>query len=239
MNDLYPRFRFTFSPDVETRGLFVLEGEIVIYQEGGDDDATIFEGEDAEKEFLQIGTLSALYAPLAGSLNLFDAADAHSGTAASQAWALTQSTYEGHFGFQGVTESAHSWLGVEMMVVDPRFRRRGLSYQFLDQLRVLLGPAAVITVMADPTYEEETTKADIAAATAKLKLHWLRFGFRQIDDTGVYYINTAHPSRPNTWLQEKQDTDEPNEAADEFDEGLFEGHAHQMPDGEDFFNGDF
>ena len=30
-----------------------------------------------------------------------------------------------------------------------------------------------------------------------------------------------------------------NEEAEEFDEGRFEGHAHQMPDGEDFFNGDF
>ena len=30
-----------------------------------------------------------------------------------------------------------------------------------------------------------------------------------------------------------------NEAAEEFDEGLSEGHAHLMPDGEDFFNGDF
>ena len=29
------------------------------------------------------------------------------------------------------------------------------------------------------------------------------------------------------------------EEADEFDDGRFEGHAHQMPDGEDFFNGDF
>lgn len=29
------------------------------------------------------------------------------------------------------------------------------------------------------------------------------------------------------------------EEADEFDDGLFEGQAHQMPDGEDFFNGGF
>jgi|2_EtaG_2_1085320.scaffolds.fasta_scaffold51018_2 GNAT superfamily N-acetyltransferase len=246
MNDLYPHFRFTFSPDPQITGVFVLEAEIVFYPEDFEDDdvAKILEGEDAGKDF-QVGTLSGLYVPSTHSLgDLFYAADAHSSEAASHAQALTQVLGDdGHLGC-GLAEGCHSWIGVEMMKIDPRFRGRGLSYQFLDQLCTLTGHTTMITASADPIYEEEPTEADIAVATAKLKLHWLRFGFRELEDTGVYYINNALVPRPKTWLWEKQGygdnaADEPNEAADEFDEGLSEGHAHLMPDGADFFNGDF
>jgi hypothetical protein len=248
MDDLCPGFEFTLSPEYDSPDVFVLNAAMTLDIE--DDDVIkggVLEGEDVGGDF-RAGTLSGMYVPIVfDTVDLFDRADAHSSGLTGQAQALIKVFGDAGFG-AAPSECCSAWLGLEMMKIDPRLRGRELSYQFLNHLINLVGDDTIITAQADAQGhpDRELTKEEVEVAKEKLHKHWCRFGFRPLgEDTDILYINTGRIPPPGTWRYENQgysdapEEDEPNEAADEFDEGLFEGPAHLMPDGEDFFNGDF
>lgn len=103
-----------------------------------------------------------------------------------------------------ITDShASSWVGVESLVLDPKWRGQQLGYHVLRELTRWCASHPHTLLVARPhPLVDEASPAPSEASIGRLRRYWSAFGLRPIGDGGVFGYGFELKWPEGSWMRE-------------------------------------